>query len=226
MRTLFLILIPVLALCAIPGSADATGCHVSPSYVSSYSYYTPSYSYTPTYATLATTFVPVFVPSYGVGYSGAASTTSTTSGSSADLLQLQLEIERLKGNYKDLQIQYLQDKAKGVAAVAPQAPYQPPPQKAQEPLPKPVGVNPALQIASARCAACHDETNAKAKGNNFLLFKGGRMDHLTPADKLLVQKEVWTGRMPKTGAKLSDQEISVLIEDLIGATPQVTPEKK
>lgn len=64
--------------------------------------------------------------------------------------------------------------------------------------------HPGSRVMATRCATCHDETTAKAKGGGNVLFRGGVfIDDGDNLDRAV--QEIDSGRMPK-GGKLTDKE--------------------
>lgn len=66
-----------------------------------------------------------------------------------------------------------------------------------------------------RCASCHAEPVAAAKGGEFvLLTEKGDVAMLSPADKRRIMREVKGARMPKGGPALNDAELRFLEDAL------------
>lgn len=68
-----------------------------------------------------------------------------------------------------------------------------------------------LAVMTTKCAKCHNEANYKDKGGNHLLVKadGTLADNL---DWETIRDEVETGRMPKGGPELPEDEYRVFVE--------------
>jgi hypothetical protein len=72
---------------------------------------------------------------------------------------------------------------------------------------------PGLEIMAAKCATCHDEATAKAKGGGHLLFKSG--EFIDQGDNLSrAVEEMDSGRMPR-GGKLTDAEKYQVLSALV-----------
>lgn len=81
--------------------------------------------------------------------------------------------------------------------------------------------HPGALVMAAKCANCHDEVVAKAKGGGHALFRGG--EFLDEGDNLdRAAGELDAGRMPK-GGKLSDSEKYQVLSYLVLKPPG--PEK-
>lgn len=69
----------------------------------------------------------------------------------------------------------------------------------------------------AKCAACHDQAVADAKGRKIVLTVGGRFKDLTGAEAMKIRRKVLTGEMPPKGnaegvAPLTDAESAELFD--------------
>lgn len=76
-------------------------------------------------------------------------------------------------------------------------------------LPLKAEVHPGLRVMQTRCASCHDETIAKAKGGGNVLFKGG--EWLDVGDNLdRAASALEAGTMPKGGTLSAQEKFDVL----------------
>ena len=107
--------------------------------------------------------------------------------------QLQLQIQRLSGG----QSQQFDPSKK--AEIVPQMPKAEPQSR-------------IAQIFTAKCAACH--TQGSEKGGLALLDASGNLLKVECKQALKVLQDCYTGRMPKNGAKVTDQEYADLQKDL------------
>lgn len=148
------------------------------------------------YGQYANPFVaPVFGHGYGHGYPDPQQ----------DVLQLKLEIERLKVQ----QLQQLQ-----------QQQFQPAPiQQFQQPTPvmpqaqqQSFNAHPGLSVLTAKCSRCHSE-NTRSKGDGLVLFRDGDLD-LSKEMSWKVVQQIITGKMPPAGP-LSDGEMKISLEYLV-----------
>jgi hypothetical protein len=134
----------------------------------------------------AAVVVPYYAPSYSVGYNGSEELAGI----------VKALIEDNKAMRQDL-IQAI----KAGPGVAPGTLL---PLKARPP---------GLEIMAAKCATCHDESTAKAKGGGHLLFRGG--EFIDQGDNLSrAVEEMDSGRMPR-GGKLSDAEKYAVLSSLV-----------
>ncbi len=142
--------------------------------------------------------VPVFVPTYGAGYSAGLDQYQTK--------ELFGRIDNLERAVTALanQTRILNPNPAPQAGPPPKLNAVPPPVDIPMPPADEVGKLPRGHVVMAsKCANCHDETTAK-KGNNVVLFKGGRfIDTDENANKVLEQID--SDKMPKDG-KLSARE--------------------
>ena len=160
-------------------------------YTQGYGYAAQNYSYGHSYA--ATYYTPVYYPVYSIGYQPPANES------------LKEELLKLKVELRDQTIELLKFKLQaGPGAV------QAEPQQQASPL---------LAILAKNCASCHSDQTASAKGGGFIVLKDGKIDHLSPADKLNIIGRVITEnpakRMPK-GGKLPDQEQVTIVQSFSG----------
>jgi len=162
------------------------------------------------------TFVPVVVavPQYSVSYVGGAAyaapaapaqpaaaaasavpTAPQAAAADSQVQALQDEVARLRQELEECrkQLTAVRPQAKGEAA-APQA-----------------AVPPHLAIFTARCAACHEAKVARAKGNGFVLLEGNRLARLDARQVNRIVARVYSGKMPKGGPPLSDDEVAQIV---------------
>jgi cytochrome c553 len=140
---------------------------------------------------VAAVYAPVAVAAYSVGYGN--------NGGDLVTENLRLKIELLE---QRLSIVQAQQRPNGQAT--PDVP--------------PTKTAPAPQVSAAtmlfkKCASCHNSESAKAKGDGFVLFDNGvdgqaRLAKLSDAQALKVISETFSGRMPKNGKPLTDEEVS------------------
>jgi len=233
-----------VCLATVFGAAEvhASGCR-SFSYVSSYSYAPVRYSYAaayvaPTYyvapqqvvvekVVRAVEYVPVAVPAYAVGYQSSSPCANNHAGNGNGQQQQTVpqqpsscatELAPLLKRIGDLE-QYLlraQQQQTVPPAAQPMAPIPQPAPAAAQPQPQPAGGNLARfhQVMSNRCASCHEQAVAVAKGKGLVLLQSNVVVALTAQQRLDVLREISTKRMPK-GVTLPDDEFQVLVEALI-----------
>jgi hypothetical protein len=109
-----------------------------------------------------------------------------------------------------------------IAALKAQLNYQPTP-RAPDPFNPPQAQqqkqqqadDPISRILSARCAACHDDSRAKAAGKGIVLTQGGKAKAFSPEELGAVIASVATKQMPK-GVPMPDAERIELIAALTG----------
>jgi mono/diheme cytochrome c family protein len=163
------------------------------------------------------TFVPVAVavPQYSVSYVGgaayaapaeapaqpaaaaASAVTSAPQAAAADsrVQALQDEVGRLRKDLEECRKQLSAARPQGKPeARAPQA-----------------AVPQHLAIFTARCAACHEAKAARAKGDGFVLLEGTRLAFLDARQVNRIVAQVYTGKMPKGGPPLSDDEVAQIV---------------
>jgi len=144
--------------------------------------------------------VAVQVPVYQAVYGG---------GADGLLQQLLGEVQRLRAEVASLR--GYAPAAPGHAPMPPAgpgaAPEKAPPQKAFDPK----GPHAALQTFGTVCASCHEANVSRAKGGGFTLVKGGALVELSEAQRFRLQREVFSGRMPK-GSKLTDQQVGEIFD--------------
>lgn len=139
-------------------------------------------------------FVPVLVPQY-----------STTYDPGVDVQGLQQEMKALR-----LQIQKLQ--------TVPPVPTEKKSSRA--------GPQDALAaytaVVKTKCASCHHDSNAKAKGGNFVLLAGANYDPAKLSDKAIWKILVRTHKneMPLKGEPLTDSEYAAVVDavELLGGS--------
>ena len=207
------LLLGILVLLAAGGVALADGCVVRRSYSYSYpvSYAYPTYSYAvPTYsapahceAAVATTYVPVYVPTYTVGY-GSTQDAQTMTALVQAVQQLQQQVRALSPG---VQAGAVHGQGFGQA--------QPGMSKAAEPVAPPAQAAPAqlsdvqkegAALLAQKCAACHDTSAAQAKGKGLAFVQNGQLGKISDALAFRMMREIYSGRMPKD-SKLSDEQV-------------------
>ncbi len=118
-----------------------------------------------------------------------------------------------------LQLLQMQQQLLNLQQPSPPAPIPqalPQKQPAIQPMPPAVsqrgdGDHPAIGLMKKNCAACHTDSNAKAKGGGLTLFAAAGIAPLNDRQLLSVAKEVFSGRMPKN-AKLSDEDVGQVMD--------------
>jgi len=207
------LLLGALVLLAVPLAAVGDGCVVRRSYSYSYpvSYSYPTYSYAvPTYsapahceAAVATTYVPVYVPTYTVGY-GSAQESQTMQVLVQAVQQLQQQVRALS---PQAQAGALHGGAGG--QVAPGMSKPPAPASAAPPM-DPAQLSETQKEGAAllvqKCAACHDTGVAQTKGKGLAFVQNGQLGRISDALAFRMMRELYSGRMPKD-AKLSDESV-------------------
>jgi len=208
------LLLGILVLLAAGGVALGDGCVVRRSYSYSYpvSYAYPTYSYAvPTYqapahceAAVATTYVPVYVPTYTVGY-GSTQDAQTMTALVQAVQQLQQQVRALSPG---VQAGAVHGQGFGQA--------QPGMSKAAEPIQPPAPAAPQAALSEVqqegrtllvqKCAACHDTSAAQAKGKGLAFVQNGQLGKLSDALAFRMMRELYSGRMPKD-AKLTDEQV-------------------
>jgi mono/diheme cytochrome c family protein len=150
---------------------------------------------------IAATFVPVAVavPQYSVGPYPTGYAPQTTPAP---------ELEALKAELAKLRAQV--EAARKAQAEAPKAAA-----------PEPTATAPSglthLSVFGAKCAACHSQKSAAGKGGVFVLLKDDKT--LAALNDTQVRKlvaDVYSGRMPKKGEKLTDPEVGAVMDWVAG----------
>lgn len=201
-------------------------------YVSSYapSYYVPSY--TPTYVEHKTIVNKItvldFTPPYAVGYAlpyvAPAVVAPSAVPSAAMPAPCAAATTACEERVAGLRAELAEFKARFNAALAPAAPA--PAAAPAPPAPPPMapvngaGAAPAAapagkSVAVGKCASCHDSTTAAAKGKGVILTQNGALLALTPELAQKSMREAMSGKMPKGGPPLSDQEFTILLNELL-----------
>lgn len=92
---------------------------------------------------------------------------------------------------------------------------QPPPEKSVPVTPEPLTA-PKSAVAQ-KCAACHDQGVAAAKGKNLSLTANGKMLKWSAETTGKVVKRLSDGTMPPPPAKLTQEEFAALVQDIFDA---------
>lgn len=71
--------------------------------------------------------------------------------------------------------------------------------------------NDVERLFSVKCAACHDASISRTKGNDFTMFNSGRMVQLDTRAALKIAAKTYSGEMPKGGKGLTDQEQALIM---------------
>ncbi len=234
----------MLAIVAVTPSSSQGDGYCRSSYRQTYSYYTPSYSYTPTYAA-SYDYTPVYVkavkayvsPDY---YSSVSDyyrdrlLVDAVAGKTAEVLKTQLEFNNLKQEVEYLrrQLNYngqpQQQQAPPQQQPQQQQPQQeqPPAQPRQQAMPKASGaghpVPEGLQaIVQASCIRCHGANNATAGGG--LDFQN--LGALPAPVRLSMKAAVDDGYMPKGGKPLDDKAAALFHQYATGRSGTSTAQK-
>ena len=157
-------------------------------------------------------FAPVAVATYSAAYvappvaaAPAPAKAAAPQPGNAEVLKALQELSQ--------RLQRLEQRAAPAPAPVPQ-PQMP---KAGVQAPAPAAAN-AVAILAAKCATCHDSTNAEAKGKGFVMFQGGSLVALTDRQQLHVLRRVDRGTMPpKEAPGLTPEETQVVGEYFLGA---------
>ncbi len=67
------------------------------------------------------------------------------------------------------------------------------------------------KLFTTRCASCHQQGREGAGGGFVLTDRSGALIPLPAEKQLAVIRQVYSGKMPKTGAKLTDEELSIFV---------------
>ncbi len=73
-----------------------------------------------------------------------------------------------------------------------------------------------LAIFAAKCASCHDAAAAAEKGGRFTLLSAGQLAPLTDRQAMKVATLSYSGKMPKSGEKLTDEEVASIMQYVEG----------
>lgn len=190
-------------LCAVASASHCGTVVVRANHVQNYGHVNHAAYANVVYPFQATTYVPVQVPTYSVGYGYDAA-------SEVGKLRLELEIQKLRTEVQALrssgfapQVQPAQQSQ----SVQQQAPAMP---QASN------GNGGDLVNGLSKCAACHDSQAAKSKGGGFEMFQGGQTRKFSAEDSLNMLKQIETGKMPRGGA-FTDGEKSAFRKWVAGA---------
>lgn len=204
MRILLSLCLSLLSLAWAAAPAGAGGCAVRSSYVQSYSYSTPVYSY-PTYVEkVVEKEVPVYVaqyvpfaiayPAYPVGYVGQAAAVQYPHPAAQPQSQ---------ASHCDQKLAELEKKLTAMIEQRAQAAVQPPAVARTADAPH-AGTATLFQ---AKCASCHEAATAGAKGGGFVMFRGNALERFTDAQARSIFQQVRTNKMPKGGQPLTEAEL-------------------
>jgi len=191
----------LFGLLALAGISEAGGCYSSYRSYRTYShdYYEPTYVVKEYVALLAIPLglntvgyaaPPVAVPPVAPPVPAAAPAVAPCE---TELKAFRLELERLRSELAAV-------RAGGVPPVGPvpQHAGQPPQPQAQA---HPAQAAPKGSVLFESCAACHEAKVAKAKGQGFVMFEGGKMAPLTAGQILKAGKKMRFGEMPPPNNK-------------------------
>lgn len=131
-------------------------------------------------------FVPVYVPQYGTGYDP-----------NPDVQALRQELQEIKQLFRKQQ-------------TVPPVPLQ---QKSSRSSTQDA-LTAYASVVKAKCAACHHDSNAKAKGAGLILTQGANYAPAKLSDKAIwkMLTKTHTNQMPLKGEPLTDDEYSTLVD--------------
>ena len=93
--------------------------------------------------------------------------------------------------------------------------------------PQQAALHPGVTFLEQTCAKCHNVDVAQAKGGNKVLFNFGKLVKLTGDEWGVVLAEIDSGRMPKGGPKVTDEQYSNVVAAFVAQAkaPRVKAEE-
>lgn len=140
-------------------------------------------------------------PLYGAHYTPAPQAAATDQELAAAVKALAAEVQELRRVMRPTM-----PPADGDPPAKPPKPVDP-----FNPQPLKGAASDVQRLFASRCAACHESDRASTKGGDFALLRGGELSPMDLGTAAKVARELYSGRMPKGGKPLTDQEIGTVM---------------